>query len=188
MFRFDTTLAAACLALFPIWAAAGELPENTGTPLGPDDLQGMFSYAPGAGDLPDGSGTVAQGQALYADRCSYCHGEELEGILETGGSRLVGGQGSLSTDAPVKTVESYWPHAETLFDYIKRAMPFDQPGSLSDDETYALTAFILNRGGVLPDDSTLDAASLAQVEMPNAGGFYRGDSYDLRLSQRWADE
>lgn len=187
MFRFDSTLAAACLALFPAFAMAGELPENAGAPLGPEDLHGMFSYAPGAGDLPAGSGTVAQGQALYEERCSYCHGENLEGIPETGGSRLIGGRDSLVTDAPVKTVESYWPHAETLFDYIKRAMPFDQPGSLTDDEVYAISAFILNRGGILPEESVLDATSLAEVEMPNAGGFYRGNSYDLRLSRGWAD-
>lgn len=169
-------------------ALQAEPASNWGTPIGPDDLKGMAAYAPGGGDLPPGSGTVAQGQQLYVDRCAYCHGEELEGIPETGGAKLIGGRGTLASDRPVKTVESYWPHAVTLFDYIKRAMPFDQPGSLSDDEVYALSAYVLNRGGILPEDTTLDPASLAAVKMPNADGFYRGESYDLKLSWGQADD
>lgn len=181
MFRYETLAISACLALAPLALIASE-PENWGTALTDADLRGMFSYGPGPGNLPDGSGSVAQGQQLYADRCAYCHGEQLEGIAETGGARLIGGRGTLATDAPVKTVESYWPYAETLFDYVKRAMPFDQPGTLTDDETYAISAFILSQGGILPSDVVLDAASLARVQMPNAGGFYPGTAYDLRLN------
>lgn len=186
MFRFDAFAICACLALAPLSAMA-EGAESWGSPIGPDDLKGMAAYAPGGGDLPAGSGTVAQGRDLYGERCAHCHGEELEGIPETGGAKLVGGRGSLASDKPVKTVESYWPHAETLFDYVKRAMPFDDPGSLTDDEVYAISAFILNRGGILPEDAALDADTLAQVKMPNADGFYPGDTYDLRLSWDRAD-
>lgn len=184
MFRIDAFALGACLALAPL-ALNAQQAESWGTPLTAEDLQGMAAYAPGGGNLPSGNGTVAAGAQIYSERCAYCHGEQLEGFPETGGAKLIGGRDTLATDAPVKTVESYWPHAETLFDYVKRAMPFDAPGSLSDDEVYALSAFILNKGGILPDDATLDAASLAAVKMPNADGFYRGDTYDLRLSQGW---
>lgn len=187
MCRFDVFAFCACLVAAPLSAMADSA-ENWGTPIGPDDLKGMASYAPGGGDLPPGSGTVAQGQQLYTEFCAYCHGDQLEGIPETGGARLIGGRGTLATDKPVKTVESYWPHAETLFDYVKRAMPFDQPGSLDDDQVYALTAFILSRGDILPEDASLDASSLSEVKMPNADGFYRGDIYDLRLSWGRAED
>lgn len=182
MFRFDLCFAAIFLPL----AAFAQSPDPLGTPITDADLAGMAAYAPGGGNLPPGSGTVAAGAALYNERCAYCHGDNLEGIPETGGMKLIGGRGTLTTDAPVKTVESYWPHAETLFDYVKRAMPFDAPGSLTDDDVYAVSAFILNRGGILPENTVLDAASLAAITMPNADGFYRGDHDDLRLSWGWA--
>lgn len=121
--------------------------------------------------LPDGHGSFAEGQALYAEKCAACHGEELEGIKETGAPALIGGRGSLATPKPVKTVESYWPYASTLYDYVHRAMPLTEPGSLTPDEVYALSAFILGRGGVIPESSTLDAAAMRQVVMPNADGF-----------------
>ncbi|MDB6179650.1 cytochrome c [Paracoccus sp. Z330] len=123
--------------------------------------------------LPEGRGTYAEGETLYADRCLACHGENLEGVAELGAPKLVGGRDSLASDQPVKTVESYWPYASTLFDYVHRAMPMDSPGSLTPDEVYALSAYILGQSGITSDDAdaVLNAESFAQVTMPNADGF-----------------
>lgn len=121
--------------------------------------------------LPEGQGSFAEGKALFDERCVACHGENLEGVKETGGPALIGGRGTLASDKPVKTVESYLGQASTLYDYIHRAMPMDSPGSLSPDEVYALSAYILGRGGIVGEDAVMDAASLPKVEMPNAKGF-----------------
>lgn len=126
---------------------------------------------PDGSGLPDGSGTYAEGETLYVEQCASCHGENLEGIKETGAPALIGGRDTLATDKPLKTVESYWPHASTLFDYVHRAMPMIEPGSLSPDEVYALSAYILGRAGILPEDAELDAESFRQIVMPNADGF-----------------
>jgi cytochrome c len=121
--------------------------------------------------LPPGSGTYAQGREAYMAQCAACHGEQLEGIPEVGGDKLIGGRGSLASGSPVKTVESYWPYATTLFDYVKRAMPLVAPGSLSDDEVYAVSAFVLTEAGIIGQDQVIDAATLAEVVMPNRDGF-----------------
>lgn len=121
--------------------------------------------------LPEGSGSYAEGSAIYDEKCALCHGENLEGVAELGGPALIGGRDTLASDRPVKTVESYLAHASTLYDYIHRAMPLDMPGSLEPDEVYALSAYILGRGGIIGEDAELDAESLAAVQMPNADGF-----------------
>ena len=121
--------------------------------------------------LPPGSGTYAQGKEVYAVQCAACHGEQLQGIPEVGGDKLIGGLSSLASGSPVKTIESYWPYAPTVFDYVKRAMPLHAPGSLSDDEVYAVSAFILAEAGIIEQDQVMDAESLAAVEMPNRDGF-----------------
>jgi S-disulfanyl-L-cysteine oxidoreductase SoxD len=121
--------------------------------------------------LPPGSGTYEQGKELYAAQCAACHGEHLEGIPEAGGDKLIGGRGSLTSGKPVKTVESYWPYATTLFDYVRRAMPLPAPGSLSGDQVYALTAFILAEAKVVGKDQAMDAQTLPKVAMPNRDGF-----------------
>jgi mono/diheme cytochrome c family protein len=123
----------------------------------------------GAG-LPPGRGSVADGSKIWEQKCSVCHGDFGEGSGRY--PALVGGQGSLTKDRPELTVGSYWPYAPTLFDYIKRAMPFPAPESLSNGEVYALTAYILNSNDIVPKDAVLDAKSLAAVKMPNANGFY----------------
>ena len=118
--------------------------------------------------LPPGRGSVAQGGALFAERCAACHGEKAEGGL---GDRLVGGQGTLASATPVKTVGSFWPYAPTLFDYVRRAMPMNAPQSLTDDEVYAVVGYLLNLNGLVPDDVVLEARTLAAVRMPNRDGF-----------------
>ena len=122
--------------------------------------------------LPQGSGTVEQGKALYEAQCAACHGAQLQGGV---GDKLIGGRGTLVNNdpkkPPVKTVESYWPYATTLFDYIYRAMPLAAPGSLNYDQVYALCAYILSQAKIVPPDATLDQATLAKVVMPNRDGF-----------------
>lgn len=131
--------------------------------------------------LPAGRGSVRDGAALFGTRCAGCHGDHGEGASA---DALVGGQGSLATPKPVRTVGSYWPYATTLFDYVRRAMPFDAPQSLSADETYALSAYILNRNGLLPDDAVLDADTLPKVAMPNRDGFTRDARPDVPVAAR----
>jgi cytochrome c len=118
--------------------------------------------------LPPGSGTVAQGREVFAQQCVACHGDKGQGGV---GDKLVGGQGTLATASPVRTVGSYWPYAPTLFDYIRRAMPQNAPQLLSNDDVYAVSAYILNLNGLLPADATLDAKTLAAIKMPNRNGF-----------------
>lgn len=172
--RVPALLAAACLGLAAAPVAAGTVgPFGFGQEVSEQDLAGFTTVRPDGTGLPGGSGSVAQGGEIYAQQCAACHGEKLEGnpAEGIGGPVLVGGRGTLDSDAPLKTVESYWPYAPTLFDYIKRSMPFTSPGSLSDEEVYAVSAYILAEAGIVPSDSTLDAASLAAVQMPNRDGF-----------------
>src|SRR2546429_1489180 len=127
--------------------------------------------ADGAG-LPPGSGNYSRGKAVYEMHCAACHGTDLMGVaglpnMPAGAAlRLIGGRGTLATKNPVMTVESYWPYATTLFDYIRRAMPFQAPGSLTADEIYALCAYILAEGNVVDKTTVLDAKTLPQVRMP----------------------
>jgi cytochrome c len=127
-----------------------------------------IDVTPAGEGLPPGRGTVKAGAKVYAKKCAWCHGPTgTEGPQ----ARLVGGQGTLKAAEPVKTVGSYWPHATTLYDYIHRTMPFTAPQSLAPDEVYALTAWILFRNGIIPEDAVIEAASLPNVQMPNRQGF-----------------
>lgn len=119
--------------------------------------------------LPPGSGTASQGQVVYETKCLACHGAKGVGKPN---DQLVGGVGSLKGDQPaVKTVGSYWPYATTLFDYVRRAMPFNAPKSLTSDEIYAVTAYLLLLNGVIDEKAVIDAHSLPGVQMPNRNGF-----------------
>jgi S-disulfanyl-L-cysteine oxidoreductase SoxD len=115
-------------------------------------------------NLPAGSGSVGHGREVFEQQCAACHGEKGEGGV---GERLVGGQGTIATPKPIKTVGSYWPYAPTLFDYIRRAMPQNAPQSLSNEDVYAVSAYILHMNGLLPSDATLDAKTLSAIKMPN---------------------
>lgn len=147
-----------------------------GTNITDADLKRFVSPLPDGRGLPEGSGTVMQGEKIYTQQCLACHGAKLEGGL---GDRLLGGRGSLaaggSSGPPVKTVESYWPYATTLFDYINRAMPFMMPNSMSHDDVYAVTAYILSQANIIPPDATLDQETLPKVVMPNHKGFKKAD-------------
>jgi cytochrome c len=136
-----------------------------------------IAVAPDGKGLPAGKGTYAAGKTVYEQACAACHGADLKGVagipnMPTGPAlRLSGGRGTLNTPNPVMTVESYWPHATTLFDYVRRAMPFQAPGSLTADEVYAVVAYILGEGNVIDRSIVLDAKTLPQVRMPNRDGF-----------------
>ncbi|QQS14672.1 MAG: cytochrome c [Rhodospirillales bacterium] len=123
--------------------------------------------------LPPGKGTVKQGETLYLAQCASCHGEFGEGNGRW--PELMGGGGTLTSDDPRKTIGSYWPYAPVVFDYVRRTMPFNAPQSLSDDEVYAITAYLLHINDVLPADAELDAARLKAVKLPNRDGFIQGD-------------
>lgn len=127
--------------------------------------------------LPVGQGSVATGAKVYAEKCAACHGANGEGKPA---DALVGGGGSLGSKAPSKTVGSFWPYATTLYDFIFRAMPYTAPQSLTPSEVYAVTAWILNRNGILPGDAVLDASSLPQVVLPNRAGFVHDPRPDTR--------
>lgn len=127
--------------------------------------------------LPPGSGSVAHGRVVYEAQCASCHGARGEGGV---GDKLVGGSGTLASAKPVKTIGSFWPYAPTVFDYVRRAMPMNAPRSLSDADTYAVVAYLLNLNGLVPDDAVLDAASLPAVRMPNRDGFVADPRPDVR--------
>ena len=127
-----------------------------------------ISVGPDGGTLPGGSGTVDEGEMVYQAQCLFCHGPQGDGA---DADMLTGGVGTLGTAQPVKTVGSYWPYATTLFDYIRRAMPHNAPLTLTDDETYAVTAYLLWTNRIISRDLILDASTLPTVRMPNRQGF-----------------
>jgi len=165
VFRPAATLALAALCI----AAAQAAGPNLGRPATPAEIAAIDIDIPPSGEgLPTGAGDAGAGETVYQAKCAVCHGAAGQGKPA---DRLVGGVGTLASDKPVRTVGSYWPYATTLFDYIRRAMPLNAPMSLTDDEVYALTAYLLAQDGIVPKDSVLDAASLPKVRMPNRGGF-----------------
>ena len=118
--------------------------------------------------LPPGSGMAALGKPIYTTRCASCHGDKGE---DPKYGVLVGGRGTLATDKPVKTVGSFWPYATTLWSYINRAQPFDEPGSFTADQVYAVTACLLYLNGIIGEHEVIDARTLPAVKMPNRDGF-----------------
>ena len=153
-----------------------------GRPPTPEEVRELGSaIAPDGTGLPAGSGTVAAGREIFAAQCARCHGPNGEGDI---GARLVGGQGTLATPRPLKTVGSFWPYATTLWDYINRAMPFDRPGLLQPPEVYAAVAYVLNLNGIIESDRVIDATSLPKVKMPNRDGFVADPRPDIPKERR----
>jgi mono/diheme cytochrome c family protein len=123
--------------------------------------------------LPEGKGSVKEGEELYLERCATCHGEFGEGAGRW--PVLAGGDGSLKSENPEKTIGSFWPYLSTAFDYVHRAMPFGNAQSLTPDETYAIIAFLLNMNNLVKEDFVLSRENFTSVKLPNQGGFYMDD-------------
>ena len=144
-------------------------PPAYGTPVGAAEIARWdISIPPSGAGLPAGSGTAREGGKVYDQKCLSCHGPQGAGKPA---DALVGGIGSLASKTPVRTVGSYWPYATTLFDYVRRAMPITAPLSLTNDEVYAVTAYVLALNGIVGEDAVMNAQSLPQVKMPNRDGF-----------------
>jgi mono/diheme cytochrome c family protein len=163
-------LVAMASALLVLSSAALAEGPGIGRVATPDEIASWdISIGPDGAGLPPGRGTPKQGEMVYAEKCVACHGEKGAGKPN---DQLVGGRGSLGGDqAPVKTVGSFWPYATTLFDYVRRAMPLNAPKSLSDDEVYAVSAYVLQLNGIIGEADAMDAQTLPQVRMPNRDGF-----------------
>jgi len=174
-----STLAAAGFVLLTTIALSAQSPRYlVGRPPTPEEIRELgAAIAPDGTGLPPGSGTVAAGRELFAAKCAVCHGPGGEGGV---GARLVGGQGTLATPRPLKTVGSFWPYSTTLWDYINRAMPFDRPGALTAPEVYAAVAYVLNLNGIVADGAVMDATSLPKVKMPNRDGFVADPRPDVK--------
>ena len=144
---------------------------SAGVPMSDAEIQFWDrSVTPDGATLPSGEGSVADGRIVYEAACASCHG--VAGRGESPLVALVGGNGTLTAASPTKTVGSYWPYATTLFDYIRRAMPFGQQKSLNSDEVYALTAYVLFLNGIIEEDRLITKATLPSIEMPNRDGFF----------------
>jgi S-disulfanyl-L-cysteine oxidoreductase SoxD len=142
---------------------------NLGREATPAQIAGWdISVGPDGVGLPAGQGTPKAGAAVYEQKCQSCHGAKGAGQPN---DRLVGGQGTLASKTPVKTVGSYWPYATTVFDYVRRSMPYTQSQSLSDSEVYAVTAYLLHLNGIIGENDEMNARTLPRVKMPNQPNF-----------------
>lgn len=166
-----------CLALVLVVGGCASTAMSPGAPEGPNlgsaatpaQIAGWdISVGPDGIGLPPGKGTSATGAIVYEQKCQACHGAKGAGQPN---DRLVGGQGTLASKAPVRTIGSYWPYSTTIFDYVRRAMPYIQPQSLSDDEVYAVTAYLLHLNGIIGETDEMNAQTLPKVKMPNQASF-----------------
>jgi S-disulfanyl-L-cysteine oxidoreductase SoxD len=156
-----------CLFLWEATAAFGAGP-NLGQPIGEAELAPWdISILPDGRGLPPGSGTPAQGAPIYAQKCALCHGEGGKGGI----SAAVVGGAPVTSMSSTKTLAHFWPYATTVFDFIRRAMPYQQPRSLTDDEVYALTAYLLAANKLIGENDAMNAQTLPKVRMPNRDGF-----------------
>ena len=171
-YRLSTILATALVA----GTALAQRGPDLGVVATPEQIAAWDrSVGPDGTGLPEGSGTATDGAAIFAAKCAACHGVDGEGTVN---DRLVGGQGTIGTERPIKTIGSYWPYATTIFDYVRRAMPYLTPHTLTDDEAYALTAHLLHENGIIGPNDVIDADTLPAVAMPNRDNFVRRDGVD----------
>lgn len=142
---------------------------NLGSPVSPADIAAWdISILPDGTGLPPGGGTPVQGQRIYAQKCANCHGESGKGGPF---APLVGGAPLTSGIDTAKTIANFWGYSTTVFDFIRRAMPWQQPRTLSDNEVYALTAYILSLNRLVGENDSMNAETLPRVKMPNRDGF-----------------
>ncbi len=159
------------------FAADKLISPNLGKPITEAEIKNTnLSIYPNGQGLPKGSGNAQQGKPLFEKLCASCHGEKGIGASAT---ELANGTHALTSATPDKTIGTYWPYATTLFDFIRRSMPMTAPGSLSNDETYALTAYLLQLNSVINEKQELNAQTLPKVVMPNAMGFIWVDPKSL---------
>jgi len=179
-FFYGAVVLTAALAAMPAMAKVGEY--GIGKPATPEEIAGWdIDIRPDGKGLPPGSGSVEDGEMLYEEKCASCHGSFGEGVGRY--PVLAGGEGTLTDERPDRTIGSYWPYASTVWDYIHRAMPFPQPQSLTDDEVYAITAYVLNLNDLVDDDFVLTQDNLASIEMPNKDGFFFDDRPDTHNTE-----
>jgi cytochrome c len=173
MFMRSATIPAVGLALCLATRAVAAEGPNLGKPVDQADIAAWdISIAPDGTGLPLGAGTPPQGARIYAEKCTQCHGEDGKGgVAGVGAVPLVGSEPITDISAAMKRIANFWPYATTLFDYIRRAMPWQQPRSLTNDEVYALTAFILAQNKLIGENDAMNAQTLPMVKMPNQGGF-----------------
>lgn len=153
-------------------AGLAEESPGLGESLSADEIAAVdYAILPDGDGLPEGSGTATDGAVVYQQYCLACHGDKGTGGIN---DALSGGHGSLTTDHPQKTVGSFWPYATTIFDYVHRAMPLQTPGVLSNDEVYAVTAYLLYVNDVIGENFEIDADTLPDVKMPNRDNFVWG--------------
>jgi mono/diheme cytochrome c family protein len=137
-----------------------------------------LDVSPDGRNLPAGEGSVLRGREVFANQCAACHGARGEG--GSLGDKLAGGQGTLATPTPVRTVGSYWPYATTLFDYVRRAMPLNAPQSLSNEDVYAVSGYVLFLNDLVAEDAVVNAKTLTELKMPNRDGFVSDPRPDVR--------
>ena len=164
---------AACIFMLTIASAALAQAPQFGQPIAPADIAAWdISIGPDGVGLPPGRGTAIEGEAIYVAKCQACHGEKGAKPVVALAGALAGGMGTLAPDkVPMKTVGSFWPYATTLFDYVRRAMPFQESKSLTADEVYAVSAYILYLNGLIGSGDVIDAQTLPKIRMPNRDGF-----------------
>lgn len=169
-FLLPVVAAAACVAAGVSTAAQTPDYKNVGRTPTAQEIQAMdIAIGIDGKELPPGNGNAKAGGEIFARKCAACHGENLEGSSQA--PALIGGAGTLTSLHPKMTTGSYWPFATTIFDYIRRAMPRFQEGTLKNDEVYSLTAFILFRDEIIKKGDVIDAATLPKIKMPNRDGF-----------------
>jgi mono/diheme cytochrome c family protein len=171
---FVVSVASMIMVFVTMPTNASDRPFGLGKLATPEEIVGWdIDVRPDGKGAPLGQGTVALGEEIYAERCAGCHGDFGEGIDRW--PVLVGGQGTLASHDPVKTIGSYWPYASTVYDYIYRAMPFGEAQSLTHDETYSVVAYLLFMNDVIKQDVTLSNANIGSIKMPNRDGFMLPD-------------
>lgn len=174
---------AGCAANRLLPAPAAAPPEPHGRPIAEADIAAwdIDVRGPDGRGLPPGSGSVAAGKAVFDAKCAACHGDAAAGGPMFG--TMVGGIGSFKTDKRVLTPGSMYPYAPALFDYVRRAMPMNAPQTLSNDEVYAVSGYILHLNGLVPAEAVMDASTLAALKMPNRDGFMTDDRPDTQAKR-----